>query len=321
MAKKKKNIFLVYLEYCGLLTALGVCSLVPLRLSYAILGSVSGLFFIFDKKHRNRVIDHLLFAGVCNDYKEAKKMARENFRQLGYLLAEMLVTKQLITKETLSDYMTFEGSKKAIDLFFKDDNPTNAIVLSAHYGNWEISGFTYIFNSGHHLLSVMRRFDNPLIGRYIKKQRLAFNHTLCEQKGAMKQLLKALRKGDSICMVIDQHAGRDEGVETTFFGKAVRTHTSPAMLHLRTGVPILVGITKRIGVFKFTSYFADPIIVKPTGNKEEDILNLTQRYTTELEKLIKENGPEQWMWAHRRWLDLRKKTIRTSQKNKSTAQN
>lgn len=310
---RKKNNALIYFEYSAMLFAVMVCRLLPVSLGYCFADFVSFWFFVLDWKHRNRVIDHLLFAGVCSDRKTAKKMARENFRQFGYLTVEILKTKQLITPETISDYVSFAGSEKSIDMFFESDNPTNAIVLTAHYGNWEMAGMIYTLNSGHHLLSVMRLFDNPLIGKYIAHQRLGFDHTLCPKEGAMKQLLKTLRNGDSVSIVVDQHAGRAEGVETTFFGKAARTHASPAMLHLKTGVPILVGITKRIGVFKFKVFVADPIVMKPTDDKEGDIKKLTQEYTTALEKLIRDNGPEQWMWAHRRWLDMRKKTVRNSQ--------
>jgi lauroyl/myristoyl acyltransferase len=73
----------------------------------------------------------------------------------------------------------------------------------------------------------------------------------------------------------------------------------------------MLGIIKRVGMCKFEFIAADPIIMKAGDDKEGDIKKLTQLYTSELEKLISENGPEQWMWAHRRWLDLRGKTVRT----------
>ena len=313
---RKKNTILIYFEYLAILPVMLICRILPIRIGYYLADCMSLLFFIFDRRHRNRVINHLIFAGVCENKKEAKKMARENFRQFGYLAVEILKTKQLVSPETIANHVSFTGSQTSLDMFFESDNPTNAIVLTAHYGNWEIAAFIYTLMSGHHLLSVMRIFDNPLIGKNIAHQRVGFDHSLCPKKGAMKQLIKTLRNGDSVSIVVDQHAGRDEGVETTFFGKAVRTHASPAMLHLKTGVPIVVGVTKRVGIFKFKVFLADPIIMKPTGDKEQDILNLTQQYTTALEELIRESGPEQWLWAHRRWLDLRHKTVRNKTNNK-----
>jgi KDO2-lipid IV(A) lauroyltransferase len=35
-------------------------------------------------------------------------------------------------------------------------------------------------------------------------------------------------------------------------------------------------------------------------SEEEKILEISQRYTSYLEKVIREN-PEQWLWMHNRW--------------------
>jgi len=55
--------------------------------------------------------------------------------------------------------------------------------------------------------------------------------------------------------------------------------------------------------FKFEFIVEGPITVEPSGSKEEDIKNLMQKITYETEKVIR-RYPEQWMWAHRRWLDI-----------------
>lgn len=307
---KKKNTILIYLEYWGFMSVVILARWIPLRIAYALAGFLSGVAFFFDRRHRNRVIDHLIFAGVCQDRKEATKMARENFRQFGYLGVEIIKARQLLTPENIEDHIKFYGSKKSIEMFFRDEKPTNCIIMTAHYGNWEVAGLFYTILSGHHLLSVMRNFDNPLIGDFITRQREGDKHSLVPKERALKELLKALKGGESVCFLADQHAGRNEGVETKFFGKDVRTHSSPAVLHLKTGVPILLGIVKRVGYCQFEVFVIDPITMEPSDDKEGDIRKLTQLYTTELEKLIKEHGPEQWLWAHRRWLDLRKKTPR-----------
>jgi KDO2-lipid IV(A) lauroyltransferase len=51
---------------------------------------------------------------------------------------------------------------------------------------------------------------------------------------------------------------------------------------------------------------SEPICYKPTGDKEGDIRAVTQLYTTEIEKSVA-RYPEQWMWAHRRWLNINRK--------------
>jgi len=315
MAKKKqKNIFLLYFEYFIFLLAIFVFKLVPLRIAYFLSDVLSFFVYMVDFKHKNRIIKHLVFVGICSNKKEAKKIARENLRQFIYLGLEIVKAKQFINMSNAKQTVRLFGSESSKNLFFSSnvEKNSNAIVLTAHYGNWELAGLLYVAHSGHALTSVMRDFDNPLIGKYFVKQRKEEKHYLCSKKNALLSLMKALKRNESACMLVDQHANRNEGVETIFFGKTARTHASPAILHLRTGVPILLALVKRVGYCKFEIYIADPIIHEPTDNKENDIKILAQKYTSELEKLIRKTGLVQWLWAHRRWLDLRKKTVRAN---------
>ncbi len=309
MTRRKKNIILIYIEYWATMFGVFLVKLFPLRFCYIVGDISSSLFFMFDHRHRNRVIDHLMYAGVSETKEEAIKLARANFKHFGRVGSEMLKMKQFVNPENINEFISLSGSKEAIELFFTSDKPSQAIIITGHYGNWELAGMCYSILSGIGLLTVMRPFDNPKIGEYIYSQREGYNHRICPREGALKSLIGALKKGESVCIIADQHAGRDEGVETKFFGHDARTHASPAMLHLRTGVPILVSVSKRVGNFKFEFVSADPITMKPTGDKEADIRKLTQIYTTALENLIKED-PVQWLWAHRRWLDMRKKSPR-----------
>ena len=312
MAKKKKTFFLKYFEYFIFITTVLVFKSVPLMLAYFVADIIAFFVYLLDFKHRERIIQHLLYANVCQNISEAKKITRENLRQFLYLGVEIVKAKQYINVENAREKVRLIISDDTKKKFFSTDKEKNqnAIVLTAHYGNWELAGLLYVANSGIPLTSVMRDFDNSLIGDYFVKQRKEEQHNLCSKKNALRALLKALRNNESACMLVDQHANRNEGVETLFFGKLARTHTSPAILHLKTGVPILLAVVKRIGRCKFEVYLADPISKTPSGDKEKDIQELAQNYTSTLEEMIKTAGIEQWLWAHRRWLDFRKKTVR-----------
>ncbi|MBN1865400.1 MAG: lysophospholipid acyltransferase family protein [Victivallales bacterium] len=306
----RKSRLLIYIEFLLLLPLVSLVRITPLTVCSVMASFLSRVVFMLDLKHRRRVISHLVFTGVCADGREARVMARENFRQLALLALEIIKARSILNESNMMDHLVITGSAKAQKLFLDNNGASNAIIITAHYGNWEIAGMMYTIYTGRRLLSVMRDFDNPLIGDFITSHRSTEMHRLCPKEHALKELIKALRAGDSVCLLADQHAGRDEGVETTFFGKSARTHWSPASLHLKTGVPIMVGIMKRVGTCRFEFVMSDPIEMKPGPDRKRDIRKLTQIYTAELESLIRKCGPEQWLWAHRRWLDLRGKTVR-----------
>ncbi|NOY74998.1 MAG: lysophospholipid acyltransferase family protein [Kiritimatiellaeota bacterium] len=309
--KKRKSSSLIYLEYVSTRILAFIVRLLPLRICYLIGRGCARLFYLFDVRHRRRTIAHLLLAGVAADEREARRMARANFAHFGEVAVEILKMKQYLTPESVRGMITPTGSPEAVEMFFTSKTPAQCIVVTGHYGNWEIAGMGYSLLCGNPLLTVMRPFDNPKIGEYVYKQREGFNHRICPKEGALKSLMGALRKGESVCIISDQHTSTTEGVVVDFFGREARTTASPAMLHLKTKVPILVSVSKRVGEMRFEFVCADPVILDaPSGDKEKDILEITQRCSTALENLIKDD-PAQWLWAHRRWLETREKYKKT----------
>jgi len=315
---RRKHPIVVNLEYALAVSAAGIVRALPFAVGVFLMETIAFFAYIFDARHRGRVKKHLLFAGAAKDKREAASLARRNFAQLARIPVESLKITPRLDESNVRDFITVSGSGKARELFFNPGKSSQAIIVTAHYGNWELAGVGYSLLSGMPMTTVMRPFDNPKLGARVGKTRVGHDHETCPREGALKSLYQALKKGRSICIISDQHASRDEGVETMFMGHLCRTHASPAILHLRTGVPILVSVSKRVGDRKFEFVCADPIEMKPTGDKEGDIERLAQKYTDALERLIMED-PTQWLWAHRRWLDMRPKSPRKKKSGKKDA--
>lgn len=301
--KRAKNAVLIWLEFIPFWFLYQGIRLMPLKMAYALNRVLFGLLFRFDAKHRTRAIAHILHAGMARTSEQAAKIARAAFISFGNLLAEIIKMDQAFKPEMIS----FRSSPESYDRTF-GAHKTNVIVVTAHYGNWELAGSFWATLSGYPMVSVMRPFSNPLIGKYILRGREAGNHQSISKDGGMRGLLRALRDGKTIAILADQHAAaREGGIETVFFGQPCRTHSSPARLHLKTGIPIVPQLTRRLdekGHFEFI--MGDIIEYKPTDDREKDIRTVTQMYTTALEKLIAQD-PSQWLWAHRRWLNINRK--------------
>ncbi|MFA6290418.1 MAG: lysophospholipid acyltransferase family protein [Victivallales bacterium] len=301
--KRKKNPISINIEYFFFLMAMSAARMLPLKFCYKFAELGGRLFFIFDFRHRNRVIQHLLHAGIVKDRKEAILLGRKNFIHFAKLIVDIFVCRQFMKPENISEILKIEGPEISKELFFSGKSKP-VIIICAHFGNWEMAGQGYTISSGIPLMSVMRPFDNPKIGEYIVARRTGHTHEVCDKKGAIRPLLVALKKGYSVAILADQHASTLEGVVVNFFGHPARTHSSPALLHLKTGIPVLVLMPRRVNDnFNFEFIISEPITLTPTGNKEEDVKTLVQKYATEAEKIIA-RYPEQWMWAHRRWLDI-----------------
>jgi KDO2-lipid IV(A) lauroyltransferase len=171
-----------------------------------------------------------------------------------------------------------------------------ALVISGHLGNWEMMAAA-IAHFGHPFHVLVAQQKNRLVGDLIDDFRRAAGIQPIRVGPSVKEMLWALRRGEFVGIVSDQNAGR-EGVFVEFFGRPTSTPRGPAVIALRTGVPILLGFAIREprGGHRVVFERLEPSF--PTG--EEGIRAITQAYTARLEAYIRQH-PEQWLWTHRRW--------------------
>jgi len=308
MAKQKSKI-LIYLEFGVFYIFYRLVRLLPFPAAVKIGRGLVTVIFFFDVKHRPRTVAHILHSGIVKDLAAAKKMAWASAGHCGQLLIEILKRSQLYDPKLISaggspgtiEFITARGAAPG----------GQVIIITAHLGNWEIAGTAFSDMAGRPMTSLMRAFDNPYIGELILSGRRSGNHETVDKRKGIRPLLKALNTGRNATLLIDQHASSSEGIECVFFGHPARVHITPALLHLKTGVPIMPAVTRRTtrNEYKFEIVFGELIRQQPTDNKEQDIQVLTQRCITSLEELIRQY-PEQWLWAARHWLDINRKPRR-----------
>jgi KDO2-lipid IV(A) lauroyltransferase len=97
----------------------------------------------------------------------------------------------------------------------------------------------------------------------------------------------------------DQRVDWYEGAFVDFFGKMACTNVGLARLAKQTGAPVvpLYVIRTEHG---FIGQFQPEIPWIPTGDEYFDLAENTQRYTRNIEAMIRKY-PEQWFWVHNRW--------------------
>ena len=306
---KRKRPLILNIEYILFLAMAKIIDVSSLKFCYFVAKITGIIIYFLDIKHRKRTIRNILHAGMAENRSTAARLARKNFIHFGMIFAEIFKFRSIITPQNIGQHVSVSGSEKGIRYVFGDETSPSrqVIVVTAHFGNWEIAGPCFTSLSKRPMLSVMRKLDNYKIGRHLEKMREGFEHTVQDKKGALKLLLRAMKAGQNLCVVSDQHASTGEGSETVFFGHPARSHTSPGALYLRTGLPlVIVALVRKDENFNFEFIVEDVIEPPTTDDRENDIKNITQLYTSAIERMIRKY-PEQWIWAHRRWLDLDRK--------------
>ena len=283
------------IEYGAAKFLLTCLDLMSLKASYRLADFAAGAWYAFNPSRRRTAINNILKCRLAVTREEAAVIARRSFCSFVSVMVESLKTGQYFTESDWRNQVELDISPAAMQLL---ESKSGIILVSGHFGNWEVAAqlLSYI----KPVVGITRKMNNPLVEELVLARKPRNNFRLTPKHDVDGgRFLKILRNGEVLAILSDQYA-KDHGMMIDFFGIPASTHTSPAMLHLLTKAPILFGYCVRTGPMKFKLKAIDPIIVKPSGNRENDTRLILTQINTELEKAIREYS-EQYLWAHRRW--------------------
>ena len=166
------------------------------------------------------------------------------------------------------------------------------ILISAHFGAWEILGHWFGINN-YPLRGVAQRQSNKGANKFFEEKRQSSGIKHVYRKTGIDELYTILKENKILGLVSDQDA-RNKGIFVDFFNKPASTHKGAAIFHLNTNAPMIFGICIQT---EFQEYTIELIPILSFNNTIEDI---TQKYTLVLEQIIRKY-PEQNFWFHNRW--------------------
>ena len=166
------------------------------------------------------------------------------------------------------------------------------ILISAHFGAWEILGHWLGMNN-YPLRGVAQRQKNKGANKFFEEKRQLSGIKHIYRKVGMDVLYNILKENKILGLVSDQDA-KNKGIFVNFFNTPASTHKGAAIFHLNTSAPMIFGLCIQTG---FQEYKIELIPIIPVNNTIEDI---TKQYTLTLEKIIRKY-PDQYFWFHNRW--------------------
>ena len=257
-----------------------------------ILGSIA---YLLDTRHRRIVRRNLKFANPEWPLDKIKKISRKTFQNMGISVLE-ICQMTCFSKEDILKKVRIKGRENLLNTI---KSPKGLIMISAHIGNWEMS---HLFLSSYLQKSqvVVAQNQPYIIERIIHKLRTSTGNTIISKKGAMIKLVRTLRKGKMIGLLIDQGTSRGEGVDVTFFGRNTNATYAASLLAARYNCPVLPVYCIRESDAKLTVIVEPPLRLHKTDDVRSDLRTNTQIMTDSVEKMVS-LYPEQWLWFHKRW--------------------
>lgn len=285
-------------EYVAMRAWVLVIGCFPVEMNLRTARLMGRLWWLFAKRHRERSMDNLRPA-LGDRYSEAqlRNIARRSLEHFAQLyLVELALTPRLINEWSWARHVELDNLGPALALLLQR---RGAILLTAHFGNYELLGYT-ICRLGVPLTAIMRPLDNPLLNRYLLRSREAGGLSLLYKKGVMAQAPAVVAGGGGLCFIADQDAGR-KGLFVDFFGRPASTYKSIGLLAMKQRVPIVVGYGARVRRGFHYRLAVERIIQPEEWDAQDDPLRwITQTFSHALEAAIR-RWPEQYLWMHRRW--------------------
>jgi len=255
------------------------------------------LAFSLAAKERDKALLSLARAFPEKTEAERLALARACFRHLGRAAFEAAVAERLTEAE-------FEGLVEVpLEvrrlLLSVHGRGQGVVALTGHVGHWELLGWAFARQGIPLHVIAQKNVDSRLTQLAVDFRAKGNVHTVLRgAPGAAVGMLRALRRGDALGLLIDQDT-RVQSVCVPFFGTKASTPRAAADLTLRSGAPTVAVFLQRgpDGRYHMSGQEVD---VPRTDDTEADVLELTLRYSAAIETAIR-RYPEQWVWMHQRW--------------------
>ena len=215
---------------------------------------------------------------------------------LGRLLGEFSQFPKL-TRANIADVVVYDGFEHYERAASKG---RGVLMLTGHFGAWELCAFAQGVY-GYPLSFLVRPLDNPLLDRLISSYRTRSGNRTIDKNDAVRAVLKRLREGEDVGLLIDVNTVADEGVFCDFFGIPACSTTGLAVFALRADAPVVPGFLlwdERLK--KHVLRFEPEVPLVRTGDFKEEVRLNTQAYMKVIESCARRH-PDQWLWIHKRW--------------------
>ncbi|MBN2586419.1 MAG: hypothetical protein JXA64_09520 [Candidatus Fermentibacteraceae bacterium] len=294
MAGEYRPAFAHRMEYGMLRAVIFMAGLLPVRLALeagALLGrfawSVLGV-------RRGIVLTNLRQAFPDRSDRELKRIGLDSYMNSGRFMMEF-ARQDRMGEKYISRYVDVDDPHKLETV----RNIGGALLITGHFGNWELFGIVCRYRLGDVSFLVGRQ-SNGLVDDYINRMRSCHGIELYNRRSAVKGVLTSVRRGGFVCWLSDQDAG-DSGVVVEFFGHPASTPRGAAAFSVKLGVPVVpaVLVRKDRGPYH-TLVIGDPVYPAADLSAEDAEVRVTREYTDQLEQMVKAR-PDLYWWAHRRW--------------------
>jgi lauroyl/myristoyl acyltransferase len=177
-----------------------------------------------------------------------------------------------------------------------------AILVTGHFGNWEI-GSVIMQRVLHLPLTIVAQAEASAEVNRIRKQiRDALGVETIEVRQSLDtplQIRRQLQHNRVVAILMDRHLGKDR-VAVTLLGRPAWFLRTPALMGYLSGAPLMPCFVARVEGGRFKVHVGEPIYVRTDLPRDEATQVAAQQFADILTERIREH-PEYWYQFYRYW--------------------
>ena len=273
---------------------------IPFRLAWALGTLIGEVAWLVGRRDRALALEHLALAFPELPEPERRRIAHGTFLHFGHGAAEVAQITRI--DRYLDRYVAYAGDGEA-RLRGASAAGKGVIFITGHLGSWELLARRIVASGVPASVIAARSWDRRIDDMVSGFRASGGVPTLFrEDAGGGRQLLRSMRDGKALGILIDQDT-KVQNVFVPFFGHLAATPRAAADLALRFGCPVFVGWSRRRGPRPGDGYVLElePVDYDPApADRDAEATRITAHCTARLEAAIRK-APSEWVWMHRRW--------------------
>ncbi len=258
---------------------------------------ITRLLWLSQRRRREKMLQ-LMRRAFGEDVSEDQllRLRRAAYVHMGRTLVEFMRLRSLAPGQ-ISDLVRLEGEENLREALAAG---RGVIILTAHFGNWELLGarLAQVCGEGRfHVIAQPQRDER--LTRLLDSVRLSHEVNVISRGSAAREVLRILHRGETVGILLDVDM-KEQGIFVDFMGRPASTAAGPAAFALHTGAAVVPVFDSRQPDGTHVGRILKPVEVVNTGDVEKDISENTTRFSAIIEAQVKA-CPEQWIWLPDRW--------------------
>lgn len=268
----------------------------PLRLLHLVGGWMGWLVYAASPTYRRRLKDNAALAGLPTP------LRRASVAEAGRMVAEAPWIWLRPHGEPLGDKVQWEGAELIAQAL---DAGKGLLLLTPHLGCFEIcaQGYAERFGGRQPMTALYRPARQAWLRELeaYARERPGLRTAPAALSG-VRQMLRALRKGETVGLLPDQVPPQGLGVWAPFYGKPAYTMTLAARLVQQSGAALMLMWGERLPQGRGWRVRVRQAPALPADAADEQALQLACATVVNqaMERLIAER-PEQYLWGYHRY--------------------